>query len=621
MGIISKVGRKSWVLRAQIASLHLVLGAGALSILVPFIFMLSTSLAGVTDVREVALYPRYLLSAQDLYKKFLAAKNNEDLALARSNFPVEGRDWVSWMAFNPRLRRLDEGQLKGLRALRADWEEYLDGLPGHFVGMSWTNIRAAGPSQMAFQDFLQGRYKDVEEFNAKNGSNQPYLSQVTFPSEGGQLHFYADKPLIHDYLAFKQKAPSRFKRVYGMNDAWAKFLYAKYRNDIALLNKAWKASYADPWFNDVPFPLEPPRQGAQRADWTEFLRTRYPMLAVSLRSGSKEGYHAFLRGRFKGVAEYNQVADTAYRSWDQVPYSSRAPSSAEIVPWAEYARTLPLESWQLDFPELRWKAYLLRKYGGLEAAGKAYGLELGGLMPVKQLDELYFQEHRGSILWHFLSDNYVQVSRFMLMQGRAAANTLILVALSVITALLVNPLAAYALSRYRLSYTSKILLFLLATAAFPVEVTQIPQFLLMKKMGMLNTFSALVLPGIANGFFIFLLKGFFDSLPKEIYEAAILDGASESVMFRRIAVPLAAPILAVIALGAFTYAYSAYQFAIVVCPDPKMWTLMVYLQQFMNSNPYNLVMASFVLASIPTLVVFLLAQRTILRGIVIPTMH
>jgi multiple sugar transport system permease protein len=327
------------------------------------------------------------------------------------------------------------------------------------------------------------------------------------------------------------------------------------------------------------------------------------------------------------VAEFNKVADTEYTSWSELQFSPSAPLRGEIALWGDYAKTLPPSAWILDFPELRYRDFLLKKYGSLAKAWQAYGVDLtsrggdGLQTPEKYVDELNFKQHKPAILWYFLTDNYVQVSRFLLLQGRAGFNTLILVFLSVLTSLVINPMAAYALSRFRLSYTSKILLFLLATAAFPAEVTQIPQFLMMKNLGMLNSFWALVLPGVANGFFIFLLKGFFDSLPKEIYEAAILDGANEFDMFTRIAVPLAAPILAVIALGAFTYAYSAYQFAIVVCPDPKMWTLMVYLQQFMNSNPYNLVMASFALASIPTLVVFLMAQRVILRGIVIPTMH
>jgi multiple sugar transport system permease protein len=170
-----------------------------------------------------------------------------------------------------------------------------------------------------------------------------------------------------------------------------------------------------------------------------------------------------------------------------------------------------------------------------------------------------------------------------------------------------------------LPYAYQVLLFVLATMAFPAEVAMIPNFLLLKDLGMLNTFYALVLPGVANGFSIFLLKGFFDSLPKELYEAGILDGATEIGMFRRITIPLSLPIFSVIALNAFTASYGAFLFAMVVCQDPKKWTLMVWLYDLQQSAPQYVIMAALTLASLPTLIVFMLAQKVIMRGIVLPS--
>jgi multiple sugar transport system permease protein len=117
-----------------------------------------------------------------------------------------------------------------------------------------------------------------------------------------------------------------------------------------------------------------------------------------------------------------------------------------------------------------------------------------------------------------------------------------------------------------------------------------------------------------------MLKGFFDSLPQELYEAASMNGASEPRMFWTITVPLSMPVLAVIALFAFGTAYGSFLWALTVCQDPRMWTLMVFLQQFQvaaTGAPY-LVMASLVIAAIPTTVVFLSAQKVLMRGIVVP---
>jgi len=158
--------------------------------------------------------------------------------------------------------------------------------------------------------------------------------------------------------------------------------------------------------------------------------------------------------------------------------------------------------------------------------------------------------------------------------------------------------------------------------AFPAAVAAIPGFLLLRDLGLLNSFAALVLPGAANGMAIFLLKGFFDSLPKELYEAATIDGAPEWQVFARITLPLVKPILAVSMLNAFLAAYNGWEWALIVCQDPRMWTVSVWTYQFyqtLTAQPYT-VMAAYILNSLPVLLVFLFCQKIIMRGIVLPQM-
>jgi multiple sugar transport system permease protein len=139
---------------------------------------------------------------------------------------------------------------------------------------------------------------------------------------------------------------------------------------------------------------------------------------------------------------------------------------------------------------------------------------------------------------------------------------------------------------------------------------------------LLNTFAALVLPGAANGMTIFMLKGFFDSLPQELYEAAAIDGAPEWMVFLYISLPLVKPILAVSLLSAFILYYNGWEWAIIVCQDPSIWTISVWTYQFyqtMSATPW-VTMAAFIINSIPVLIVFLLCQKIILRGIILPSM-
>ena len=284
-------------------------------------------------------------------------------------------------------------------------------------------------------------------------------------------------------------------------------------------------------------------------------------------------------------------------------------------------------------------------------------------------------DHTSHYRWELTTRNYKQVFDYVLLHGRGIINTVIYCSLAIGLALLVNPLAAYALSRYKPPSQYKILLLCMATMAFPPAVTMIPAFLLLRRfplwpilggvagfglaiwlinkffrnlsesirlilslgigiligwwlvpsitgkpyVGLLNTFAALVLPGMANGYSIFLLKGFFDSLPRELYEAADLDGAGEWTKFWSLTMNLSKPILAVIALGAFTAAYSQFMIALIIIPDEKMWTLMVWIFQLQSAAHQAVVYAALVIGAIPTFLIFVFCQGIIIKGIVVPT--
>ena len=239
--------------------------------------------------------------------------------------------------------------------------------------------------------------------------------------------------------------------------------------------------------------------------------------------------------------------------------------------------------------------------------------------PMKDAQYLDFLAHRGELRREFATRNYATALDFLLLHGRGLRNTAIYCLLAMAVALIFNPLAAYALSRYKPRSQYKILLFMLLTMAFPPMVTQIPVFLMLRDWNLLNTFAALILPGLVHGYSIFLLKGFFDSQPRELYESAQIDGAGEWTIFWQIAMSLSKPILSVIALTAFTAAYSNFLFALLTCQDENMWTLMVWLYQLQQRSGIGVVYASLILAAVPTFVVFVACQNIILRGIVVPS--
>ena len=331
---------------------------------------------------------------------------------------------------------------------------------------------------------------------------------------------------------------------------------------------------------------------------------------------SPEGFFKklYLKPRHsKDIAAYNAAHGTTHASYADVPLPREFPADAsplEQQEWRDFTANTLSPLWQtngiLDTPDSRWRDFLVsRGMSGTAMPQFAHHAEL-------------YRAHQPEIRREFLVRNFRTVLDYILFHGRGILNTVVYCTLAVLLALLVNPLAAYALSRGRLSCGTQILFFLMLTMAFPHMVTQIPVFILLRELGLLNTFAALLLPGMASGYSIFLLKGFFDSLPRDLYESAQLDGAGEWTLFWHITMRLSTPILSVIALQAFTVAYANFMYALLICQDPKMWTLMVWLYQLQQRSGPGVVQASLLLAALPTLAVFLACQRVLLRGIVVP---
>ncbi|KKK65380.1 hypothetical protein LCGC14_2974710, partial [marine sediment metagenome] len=325
-----------------------------------------------------------------------------------------------------------------------------------------------------------------------------------------------------------------------------------------------------------------------------------------------------------GLDKLNNGYGTNFRDFSEVTYpDDYMHGSDRLVDWAEFIKTVPAEHLVLVGPQLGFRDFLREKYGrDLTALNRAHQANYTSFdlvpMPTREADHADFLANKSAIRGEFATANYKQVADYIFLHGRSLLNTVIYCLLAIGLSLTVNPLAAYALSRFQPPSTYKILLLCMATMAFPAAVTMIPTFLLLKELRLLNTYAALVLPGMANGFSIFLLKGFFDSLPKELHESAALDGAGEWTVFWHLSMALSKPILAVLALNAFTQAYGNFMFAFILCPDEKMWTLMVFLYQLQINGHMGLTFAALLIAAVPTFVLFVFCQNIIIRGIVVP---
>ncbi|MGW9434804.1 carbohydrate ABC transporter permease [Streptomyces sp. NPDC055607] len=186
--------------------------------------------------------------------------------------------------------------------------------------------------------------------------------------------------------------------------------------------------------------------------------------------------------------------------------------------------------------------------------------------------------------------------------------------------LVLDVAAAYSLSKLRPLFGKAILGMMLATLMIPATVLVVPQYLTVLDVpvverNLLNTPWAIWLPAVTNAFNIFLLKRFFDSIPKELLDAASMDGASPLRILWSIVLPISRPILGVVSIFAVVGVWKDFLWPMLTLPDPSKQTLNVGIYSLSNGVPVNVLIAALTIASLPTLLIFLVFQRNIMSGL------
>jgi len=551
-------------IRLLFATIYVVLSLGAITMIAPFLIMLSGSLEPRTQVADTQFFTTSLVDDAALWERYLETKYHGVNDLIRMSW---GQPGVVFRKTGGTLSAATDARTAAL------WDEFLSEkpLPEKLMTMGFMrpNIRMPSFINIAFRQWLMSRYGSLDAINAALGTSFARLTLIVSPSIRIDTPPIQSTPLVDAFFEFCSTQPQSRKFAWNVGGFYRAIILPKtVGEDVATYNERFGTSYTS--FAEVPFPATVPQVGTE--PWlffvTRLLRADFIELTEAGSQRMRElnvGKVEFIRTRAEPAELIVVSADTLFATW---------------------ARTRGVEDARI---------------------------------PQFTIDRAAFVQEKGFWKWQFVTLNYQYILAEISGRGGAIRNTFILVVLSVGGSLLVNPLAAYALSRYKLRSSYTILLFCLATIAFPAEVTMIPIFLQLKEFHLLNTFGALVIPGLADGFSIFLLKGFFDSLPRELYEAAEIDGASEWVTFWNITMTLSKPILAVIALSTFVGAYGTFFYALILAPDPKMWTIMVYIYQLRQSVSPPVIYASLIVTAIPTLIIFVTCQRIILRGIVVPS--
>ncbi len=203
--------------------------------------------------------------------------------------------------------------------------------------------------------------------------------------------------------------------------------------------------------------------------------------------------------------------------------------------------------------------------------------------------------------------------------ARNVFNSFFVAITSTALGLFFTSLGGYAFAKFNFPGNKLLFYFILATLLIPPELNLVPSFLIMVRLGWVNTYWPLIIPGAASAFGIFLMRQYITGIPTELLEAARLDGASEFGVFWRIVLPIMKPALAALGTLSFVGSWNDFVWPLIILREPNMHTIMVSVSKLPTvqgfNTPWGVIMAGATVAVLPTLLVFLFAQRFIISGI------
>lgn len=291
------------------------------------------------------------------------------------------------------------------------------------------------------------------------------------------------------------------------------------------------------------------------------------------------------------------------------------------------ATTLPSRTTVVSRPATRWRglrkslwqmaAYLLVLLVALLFLIPWIWLVSTSLKAPEQIVEIPPRLVPEPVMWinYWYAVTYIQYPVYL-------SNTLIISALAVIGRVFSCTVVAYSLANINWAGRNVLFVIVLASLMLPGQVTLIPLFIIFSRLGWVNSYYPLVVPAFfGDAFFIFLMRQFFMSIPRELTDAAKLDGASHFNIYWRVVMPLAKPALATLITFTFIWTYTDFQGPLIYLKDRNLWTLSLgmqgYLQRYgVGGTALGAMMAAATLYTLPMIILFFVTQKTFVRGIV-----
>jgi ABC-type glycerol-3-phosphate transport system permease component len=217
--------------------------------------------------------------------------------------------------------------------------------------------------------------------------------------------------------------------------------------------------------------------------------------------------------------------------------------------------------------------------------------------------------------WQF--NNFVEVARLFPLFPRWFLNTLGLSIVVTVLNVLFCAMAGYAFSRLEFPGRNVLFILVLATLMIPLQVTLIPKFIILNKLGLINTYPGVILPNISTAAGIFIMTQFMRAIPRELEEAARIDGANKATIFRRVILPLSVPAMTALAIFSFQGQWNDFLWPLVVLNQADLFTLPLGLAGFghLYQANTNWVLVGSIFATVPMVILVFVFQRFIIKGV------
>jgi alpha-1,4-digalacturonate transport system permease protein len=196
-------------------------------------------------------------------------------------------------------------------------------------------------------------------------------------------------------------------------------------------------------------------------------------------------------------------------------------------------------------------------------------------------------------------------------------NSLVVAIVAVVITVFINLLAGFSFAKYNFKGKTVLFLIVLSTLMIPQQITMVPNFIIISRLGWLNSYAGLIVPTCAEAFGLFLAKQFMTSIPNELLEAARIDGADEFKIFRTIILPSSKPLISVLIIFTFMWRWNDFLWPLVVVNNKSMYTVQLGLAMMQGENFINwndLMSASFIVA-LPAIIVFFIFQKQFVQGV------